>query len=234
MLDTLVVNEIFGPTIQGEGVSVGRNAVFLRLGTCNLTCDWCDTKYTWDWKHFDPGVELHRMSFGDIYDKIEELGPKSLLIITGGEPLLQQKKLVQFVGQFTSTGREVEIETNGTIPPHIGFSKTHVRFNVSPKLQHSGNRRDKRIVHTALTDLVNRHNSTFKFVCQSPQHISEVELDFVEPYKIPAKRVYVMPLGTNTEDLEIHTRDVIDLVLSRGWNLTPRMHVQLWGDRRGV
>ncbi len=62
---TLLVAEVFGPTFQGEGFSLGCRAAFVRLGRCNLDCGqgagatWaCDTPYTWDWARYDPAVEL--------------------------------------------------------------------------------------------------------------------------------------------------------------------------------
>src|SRR5262245_52198924 len=60
MTESLVVSEVFGPTWQGEGPSIGRRCGFVRLGRCNLACTWCDTPYTWDWERYDPAKELHR------------------------------------------------------------------------------------------------------------------------------------------------------------------------------
>src|SRR5687768_9454687 len=88
----LVVSEVFGPTWQGEGPSLGRRAGFVRLGRCNLACSWCDTPYTWDWDRFDPAVELTRMSVDAIADRIASM-EVPLVVITGGEPLLQQSHL---------------------------------------------------------------------------------------------------------------------------------------------
>src|SRR3954451_15026034 len=80
----LVVSEIFGPTFQGEGPSIGRRCGFVRLGRCNLACTWCDTKYTWDWSQYDPSVELHRRSVDDIVDAVAAMDVP-MVVITGGE-----------------------------------------------------------------------------------------------------------------------------------------------------
>ena len=58
---SLAVSEIFGPTLQGEGPSSGRRAMFLRLAGCNLSCSWCDTAYTWDWSRYDKKAEVTMM-----------------------------------------------------------------------------------------------------------------------------------------------------------------------------
>ena len=63
---TLVISEVFGPTVQGEGPTIGRRAAFVRLGRCNLDCSWCDTPYTWDWERYDPKVELHERPVPEI------------------------------------------------------------------------------------------------------------------------------------------------------------------------
>ena len=84
------VNEIFGPTIQGEGPSTGVRCMFLRVSGCNLTCSWCDTPYTWDWKGqngevWDKESETHAMSVYDIIQRLTGSGVK-LVVISGGLP----------------------------------------------------------------------------------------------------------------------------------------------------
>src|SRR5438046_5626962 len=81
---TLVVSEIFGPTFQGEGPSLGRRCVFLRLGACNLHCRWCDTPYTWDWTgrngiEYDPRQELRRIGAGPVWQTLFALGADGLV-----------------------------------------------------------------------------------------------------------------------------------------------------------
>jgi len=129
---TLNVNEIFGPTIQGEGPSVGQRCAFLRLAGCNLTCTWCDTPYTWDWEGlngepYDKTQETHPASLYEIHHQLTGLGV-DLIIVSGGEPMMQQRNLGPLVDRLTRSGIRVEIETNGTIAPDINPT----RFNVSP------------------------------------------------------------------------------------------------------
>ena len=69
----LVVSEVFGPTVQGEGPSAGRLCGFVRLGRCNLACDFCDTGYTWDWDRYDAAVELTEMPVGDVLAKLDSM-----------------------------------------------------------------------------------------------------------------------------------------------------------------
>jgi len=116
----LVVAEVFGPTFQGEGPSAGRRAMFLRLGRCNLDCTWCDTPYTWDWSRFDPAIELHQRSVEDVMGELDGIGA-DLLVITGGEPMLQQRNLPPIVSGAHARGWRVEVETNGTIAPPAGL-----------------------------------------------------------------------------------------------------------------
>ncbi|RKN55078.1 7-carboxy-7-deazaguanine synthase QueE, partial [Streptomyces klenkii] len=95
----LIVAERFGvdrPTFQGEGPSMGEPAVFIRLSRCNLSCGWCDTPWTWDWERYDPRAESAGHSVEDL--AAWALGaPTGLVVVTGGEPLLQQRQLVPLV-----------------------------------------------------------------------------------------------------------------------------------------
>src|SRR3954470_17657195 len=83
--------EIFA-SIQGEGVSLGRPSTFVRLAGCSLACSWCDTQYTWNWARYDPRVETMRLSAADVLAVVEVDGPSNV-VLTGGEPLLQQRDL---------------------------------------------------------------------------------------------------------------------------------------------
>src|ERR1700730_7162757 len=88
---TLVVSEVFGPTIQGEGPSLGRRAGFIRLGGCDLTCSWCDAAYTWNASRYDLRAELTRMPVTAMVERAL-VGDPEIVVITGGEPLLHQQQ----------------------------------------------------------------------------------------------------------------------------------------------
>ncbi|WP_394620207.1 7-carboxy-7-deazaguanine synthase QueE [Lentzea sp. JNUCC 0626] len=233
----LVVNEIFGPTVQGEGPSTGRRCAFLRLGGCNLSCTWCDTPYTWDWQgigetgvKYDPKEELHRRTVRSVADELLAFGVE-LIVISGGEPLGQQARLVPLVEILTTHGVQVEIETNGTHAADPALVAAGVRFNVSPKLAHAGDPLRRRIRPEALRNLAATPDVAFKFVCRDSEDLHEVEALVTELGLSP---VWIMPQGRSGAELDKHLGALADEVVERGWNLTTRLHVLLWGDERGV
>jgi len=226
--DRLIVSEIFGPTFQGEGISVGRHAGFLRLGHCNLTCTWCDTAYTWDWSRYRPEAELKPMGIAEVADAVRQLGV-DLLVVTGGEPLMQQPALARLLDLLP--GIEIEMETNGTVTPRVAILERVRRFNVSPKLAHSGVPAGKRINAGPLLALLRSGRSVFKFVVRGPDDLDEIRA-LVDGYGLAP--IYVMPEGTDADEILRRMRSLTSLVLARGWNLTPRLHILLWGEKRGV
>lgn len=233
----LVVNEVFGPTVQGEGPSLGRRCAFLRLGGCNLACSWCDTPYTWDWTgagdsgvRYNPREELHRRSVREVGEELIAFGV-GLIVISGGEPLGQQNRLVPLVELLVARGLEIEIETNGTHAADPALVAAGVRFNVSPKLSHSGDPAHRRIVPHALRSLAATRNTTFKFVCRDVDDLREVGF-LVEEFRLGS--VWIMPKGQTSVEVNRHMAELADAVIARGWNLTTRLHTLLWGDTRGV
>lgn len=230
MADELVVSEVFGPTWQGEGPSLGRRAAFVRLGRCNLACTFCDTPYTWDWSRHDPREELHHRSVDDIAAEVDAMDA-SLVVVTGGEPLLQQRSLVPLLQAFRAQGRDVEIETAGTLiaQPEV-VSLVH-RFNVSPKLANSGNAESRRYRPDVLRRFQATGKAAFKFVVVDASDLDEVQR-MVDACGLTD--VWVLPEGTEPDALVARSRSLADAVQQRGWNLTTRLHVLLWGDRRGV
>ncbi|HEV7887792.1 MAG TPA: 7-carboxy-7-deazaguanine synthase QueE [Acidimicrobiales bacterium] len=224
----LVVSEVFGPTFQGEGPSIGRRAGFVRLGRCNLACTWCDTAYTWDWDRFDPAVELHRMDVADVVAAVEAMDVP-MVVVTGGEPMLQQAALLELLPALSpaSSPRRIEVETAGTIAPRPELVALVDQFNVSPKLANSGNPLDRRYKPDVLRAFQDTGKAVFKFVAVGPADLDEIAGFGLSP-------VWVMPEGTTSEAVREGMAGLADAVLARGWNLTPRLHVELWGDKRGV
>jgi 7-carboxy-7-deazaguanine synthase len=225
----LRVSELFGPTLQGEGPSSGRLASFIRLSGCTLSCQWCDTPWTWDWTRFDRRAEQHRMTTASVL--AWALGqPAQLIVITGGEPLLQARQLAGLVTALTGAGREVEIETSGTIAPPPDLAAEGVTFNVSPKLANSGMPAARRIREGALRALIGPGNARFKFVAASPADLDEIA-SLQEAYGLDP--VWVMPEGTSSAAVLGGMRALAEEVIARGWNLSSRLHVLLWEDTRG-
>lgn len=232
-MDTLTVSEVFGPTVQGEGPSQGRRAAFVRLGRCNLDCAWCDTPFTWDWTgkngtKYDPAVELSRQSVEAVAGQVRAMDVP-LVVVTGGEPMIQQRKIVTLASQLP--GVAVEVETNGTIRPDNATTRC-VRYNVSVKLANSGIDEDRRIVPDAIAALRDSGKATWKFVTRGPDCLTEVD-GLVDRFGLDPGDVWIMPEGRHDDALRAHMSAVADRAVTSGYNLTGRLHVSLWGDVRG-
>ncbi|TQS42790.1 7-carboxy-7-deazaguanine synthase QueE [Cryptosporangium phraense] len=226
---TLRVAELFGPTLQGEGPSAGQRAVFVRLSGCNLDCGWCDTPYTWDWARFDPAQESRTLPVQAVLDWI--LGRDTdLVVITGGEPLIQHARLTPLAQALAAAGRRIEIETNGTIAPPDRLIECVERFNVSPKLGGSGVPIGRRIRPAALEALRGTGKAVFKFVIGAPEDLAELA-DLQARFGLAP--VWVMPQGTHPADVVEGLRALAEPTLAHGWNLSSRLHVLVWGDQRG-
>jgi organic radical activating enzyme len=224
----LLVAEAF-TSLQGEGPSAGQPAVFIRLSRCNLACRFCDTPYTWDWSRFRPDAEAARRPAGELAEwaLTQRAG---LVVITGGEPLLQQVALLPLASRLAEAGRRVEIETSGTIAPGPELTGAVAQFNVSPKLSGSGVPEDRRLVPAALAAFTATGKAIFKFVICHQRELAEVA-GLQAAYGLCP--VWVMPEGTSEQAVLDGMRAVAGEALARGWCVSGRLHVLLWGDARG-
>jgi len=226
----LAVNEMFGPTFQGEGPSCGRLARFIRLFGCHLSCTWCDTPYTHDATRYDLGTE-HRITTTEDILVWLATGPPGLVVITGGEPLLQPRALAHVTKaiQDASLATDIEIETSGTIAPAVDLTDTVTRFNVSPKLAHSGLGHQQRIRSAVLSEFAATGKAVFKFVVQQVGDLDEIS-DLVTAHNLDP--VWVMPEGTDSTIILTRMRQLANPVLARGWHLSTRLHILLWENTR--
>lgn len=236
--------EIFS-TIQGEGRNIGRPVVFARLSGCNLQCSWCDTPYTWafneqlaeahdEGKVYDKEQEQIRIEVGQAIDNITgyEL---NRLVITGGEPMQQQKGIIELAEGLKENNEDywIEIETNGTIIPKPETIELVDQFNVSPKLDNSGNELKRRLKDKAMETYANCPKADFKFVVFNDEDLPEI-LNIVDKYKIPHERVFLMPEGRTEEEVTRHQEELVEVAKDNNFNLTTRLHVLIWGAKRGV
>ncbi len=235
--------EIFH-TIQGEGVSAGCPAVFVRASLCNLHCVWCDTDHTWNfegtpWKH--ERDTKHRKE-----DVIIELTPAGVaeriltfscprVVITGGEPLLQEDGFLEMVRLIRNEQVDCvfEVETNGTRVPSPAFAAAVDQFNVSPKLANSGMEEALRLSQEALAYFAANPKAWFKFVVSSPADLAEIQ-SLRARFEIPAGRVLLMPEGRTAAQLDRSSEWLAGICRDLGFRFCDRLHVRIWGDKRGV
>jgi 7-carboxy-7-deazaguanine synthase len=232
----LPVSEVFY-SIQGEGQTMGIPAVFLRLGGCNILCQsesWvCDTIEVW---RKSKALEFEHV-IGEEYEKLL-LNHDVHLVVTGGEPLVHQKTLVEFFKYFFDKHRVypiIEVETNGTIIPSADILGWIDFWNVSPKLSNAGpqNTKDVRINEDALKDFKYESiNTIFKFVIEKESDYDEVVADYF-PH-INKEQIVLMPAGSSQEELSRTRLLVAELCRKHQLRYSERLHVVIWNQKTGV
>jgi len=223
------ISEIF-ESIQGEGNNAGKSAVFLRTAECNLKCVWCDTKYTWDWKNYDYSKEVNEMSIQEVRQSLEQFRIRHL-VITGGEPLMQQDDLAELL-TFLKPEFYVEVETNGTILPNNALSTLVDQWNVSPKTKNSGNPLEMCEVNECYTFFSKKKNCYFKYVVESEDDLIEIN-QFISKYSLKKDRVLLMTQAITKEEILAKENNVFTISKKNSLGFSPRLHVMKWGSQRG-
>jgi organic radical activating enzyme len=231
-------------SIQGEGATAGVEAVFLRTSRCNLTCPgWgdpahphgCDTTEVWRqvWRWLEPD-EL--VAHWDRQGYVDRLAAGAHLVVTGGEPLLWQARLVALGAALAERAPTpyVEVETNATLLPDPDFDELVAQYNCSPKLRSAGNDPERAHRPEALSWFAGDPRAWFKFVVQAPGDADEVERDYVDRYGIDRSRVLLMPQSASRDEYLRNAPAVAELCLARGFRYSPRLHLVLWDQATGV
>jgi len=233
----LPVSEVFGPTIQGEGPFAGRAATFIRFMGCNLSCDWCDTAYTWDASRFDLRAQRHMMSAELVALKAMSCGINTnIVVLTGGEPLLQQDQPGWRVLLQTLEAHKyrIHLETNGTISPNVDTIDHVSEMVVSPKLTNAGLHRGHQdpTLHPDWVKLGRFPWMYLKVVCQTPKEVGQVA-DWAAEMGWPRDRVWVMPEGATAVELAERWPAIASAAAHHSVNASHRLHVLAWGTERG-
>jgi len=225
------ISEIFY-SIQGEGSLVGVPSVFVRTSGCNLRCTWCDTPYT-SWN--PEGTE---MPLEQIAEAVAAYGCDHV-VLTGGEPMIAPQA-GQLTEIFHAAGLHVTIETAGTVHHTLHCDL----MSISPKLGNSTpTERDGgrwAIMHErlryqpeVLQQLTANYNYQLKFVLANAGDLAEVR-HIQDALKIPPSRIILMPEGVTRAAVTQRGLWLAELCKQHGYRFSPRLHIDLWGDKRGV
>lgn len=234
-------------TLQGEGLfeeeggTAGCPSVFLRLQFCNLKCGktggWkCDTGYTWDADRAEYWQEPEDWTIDRTKEEIEKAWAekfsdidrsKKRVVVTGGEPLLQQDKIAELVELMPEWS--FEIETNGTIEP--GDRLKRCQINCSPKLANSGNELNIRYRPEVLRVINSWDKSWFKFVVNDSVDFDEIK-KIVEDCELSSNKVLIMPEGYTLDAVNQHKEVIKDKVAQMGWRITNRNQLIWFGTKR--
>lgn len=228
------IAEIFH-SIQGEGELTGVPSVFVRTSGCNLRCAWCDTRYaSWD-------PEGEEMEVGEIVERVCGYAAGHV-VLTGGEPMVA-RGIRDLADALRAQGKHITIETAGTVAPE-GIACDLA--SISPKLSNSGPG------EAAGPVWASRHEATrwqpqvvdawlagyeyqLKFVVRDAGDVLELEAVLADlEHEVPPHKVLLMPEGTAVEVLKGREQWVVDLCRRSGYRYCPRLHVALFGNRRGT
>ena len=221
------ISELFY-SLQGEGSLVGVPSFFIRTTGCNLRCSWCDTPYT-SWQ--PEGVE---MGLDRILDEVRA-HPARHVVVTGGEPMIAPE-IVALTERLRQAGMHVTVETAGTVFQPVACDL----MSISPKLRNSTpegpfavQHQRVRIQTPVLVQLITRYDYQLKFVIETPTDLAEVR-ELMGLLPADPERVILMPEGTDAERLRERALWLAEICKEEGFRFSPRLHVDLWGNRRGV
>ena len=221
------IAEIFY-SLQGEGSLVGVPSVFVRTSGCNLRCSWCDTPYT-SWQPEGADVSVDEVL------RAAAQYPARHVVVTGGEPMIAPE-IEALTAALREADRHITIETAGTVFKPVMCDL----MSISPKLANSTPDGPFAAQHERLRwqpdvvrKLMARYEYQLKFVIAAPSDLAEVR-SAVEAVGAPPERVLLMPEGRDRDVLRERSVWLAEICKEHGYRMSPRLHVELWGDRRGV
>ena len=232
----LRISEIFA-SIQGEGIWTGVPSLFIRTSGCNLRCRWCDTPYA-SWQPEGPVMPID-----DIVDRVQAMrGAVSHAVLTGGEPMLFDP-IEALAQRLAALGFTITIETAGTVFRELPCDL----MSISPKLANSTpgaeagsgwsvRHEATRLQTEILSRLIERYSVQLKFVVnpEAGDDLSEIESLLASIAPVAPEQILLMPEGTDVETLRRRAKLLVQPCMARGWRLTQRMHVELFGNTKGT
>lgn len=241
--------------IQGEGELMGTKMLLIRLHGCNVKCDGCDSFHTWDEKRLSTTIQEYRVvELAKILNNILVKNELTWLMVTGGEPQLWRKEILELYNQMKILRLQnkkhlpklkLEIETTGMMDWSM-FEEidNSIHFDLSPKIGSLFNSKMKKEINykffetlgTIGNDLMFLPQWNIKIVCSKKNWKNDLQAikDFQKKYKIPNDKIYLMPFGTTEEVIKEESKFLIEKAVKYKFNFSPRLHILIYGDKRLV
>jgi 7-carboxy-7-deazaguanine synthase len=230
----MLVSEIFF-SLQGEGMLTGVPSVFIRTSGCNLRCNWCDTPYA-SWN-----PEGTQQTIAQIINEVQR-HPARHVVLTGGEPLIA-KDVGLLAAEIKRLGHHLTIETAATVAPgdiacdlaslspKLLNSAPDARLSTTWRRKHETLRWQPAVVRA----WIDAYAYQLKFVVSQPVDVDELEgmLDSLGR-DIPRDRVLLMPEGITPEAIRAKAGWLGELCKARGFRYAHRLHIELYGNKRGT
>jgi 7-carboxy-7-deazaguanine synthase len=243
MAKTIPVLEIFGPTIQGEGMVIGQKTMFVRTAGCDYSCRWCDSAFTWDGSAKE---EIQQMTAEEVWQRLVELGGDRFnhVTISGGNPALI-KALDEFIFLLKENDIRVALETQGsrwqdwfleiddlTISPKPPSSGMDTDFAVLDliieKLKGSG-----RINYVSLKVVV-FDDQDFEYARMVHQRYPDISF-YLQAGNENVAELNDFTLRTKLlEKLEWLIEKTVQSSEMNDARVLPQLHALVWGNKRGV
>lgn len=223
----MFISEIFY-SLQGEGSLIGVPSIFIRTTGCNLRCAWCDTPYT-SWR-----PEGEQRSLDEILEQVAAYAARHA-VVTGGEPMIAPE-IVPLTDRLRARGLHITIETAGTVFAPVVCDL----MSISPKLANStpagswaAQHERLRFQPDVLRRLMENFDYQLKFVVVLPGDVEEIRR-MVDAISADRAKVILMPEGVEPSVLSERGTWLAEIAKREGFRFSPRLHVELWGNRRGV
>ncbi|MGN7482699.1 7-carboxy-7-deazaguanine synthase QueE [Priestia megaterium] len=243
MANTIPVLEIFGPTIQGEGMVVGRKTMFVRTAGCDYSCSWCDSAFTWDGSAKN---DIRQLTAEQIWTELKEIGGECFdhVTISGGNPALI-KAIGSLVELLHNHGVKAALETQGsryqdwflkiddlTISPKPPSSLMKTNFAVLDDIIETLIK-EKRMAHISIKVVV-FNDEDFEYAASVHERYPEVPF-FVQ---VGNEDLTTIDNASLTQELLKKYEWLIDkAVAAKNMNdvrVLPQVHALVWGNKRGV
>ncbi|HEY7328157.1 MAG TPA: 7-carboxy-7-deazaguanine synthase QueE [Gemmataceae bacterium] len=220
-------------SIQGEGRLMGVPSAFVRTTGCPLRCVWCDSDYT----SWNPQGESWTVA--QILSRLADF-PTRHVVVTGGEPLIAAE-IEELCAGLRASGHHITIETAGVVFKELPCDLA----SVSPKLSNSipyereggrwAERHNQQRLHLdVIQAFVDYSDYQLKFVIERAEDIAEVK-EIVDSLRdVDPAKVLLMPEGTTREELDRRGAWLVDVCKQHGFRYCPRLHIELFGNRRGT
>ena len=230
----MLISEIFY-SLQGEGLLTGVPSVFVRTSGCNLRCNWCDTPYA-SWN-----PEGEQRSVAQLLLEIQNY-PARHVVLTGGEPMIA-KDISSLAAEIKKLGHHITIETAATVPPadiacdlaslspKLLNSAPDGRLSATWRKKHEATRWQPDVVRA----WIDAYPYQFKFVVAQPMDVDELEGMLTSLHRdIPRDRILLMPEGTTLDVIRSRAGWLGELCKARGYRYAHRLHIELYGNKRGT